>query len=71
MNSKEQLDQLDRAAIAADEAYQSALAAEHVPMTSRYQSALLSPHVRALKDARDAASVRRYNAAMSIERGTR
>ncbi|MGH6981048.1 MAG: hypothetical protein ACREFC_07555 [Stellaceae bacterium] len=71
MVAKEQLDSLDRAVIAADEAYQSALDSEHAPMMSRYQPSLLSPRVRALKDAADLASLRRHQAAIDYDRAAR
>jgi hypothetical protein len=71
MITQERLDLLEREVAAAEDAYQAALTAERIPMTSRYQPTLLSPRVRALRDARDVASVRRYEAAMTMERAPR
>lgn len=71
MITKERLEQLDREALAAEQAYQTALDAEKVPMMSRFQTTPLSQRVLALRDARDTATVRRYDAAMALERASR
>ena len=70
MITKERLDQLGRAADAAEEAYMKALDAEHMSIMSRYQPALLSPHLRALKQAADAALLRRAEAVSIYDRET-
>jgi hypothetical protein len=68
MMTKERLDLLNREAEAADDAYELARESAHMSMASRYQPALLSPRVRALKDARDAASMRLSDANMAYDR---
>jgi hypothetical protein len=68
MITREQLDQLGRAAEAAEDAYLTALDAEHMSMMSRYQPALLSPRLRALKDASDTALLRRSHAISLYDR---
>jgi hypothetical protein len=70
MITREQLDQLSRDADAAEEAYQTALDTEQISMMSRYQPALLSPRVQALKHASDTALLRRSNATRAYERET-
>jgi len=68
MITKDRLESLDRAATAADEAYQAALDAEHASIMSRYQPTLLSPRLLALKEAADSASLRRSDAMMTYDR---
>jgi hypothetical protein len=68
MITKEQLDLLYRDADAAEDAYQTALGTEHTSLMSRYQPALLSPRIRALKQASDTALLRRSNGSRAYER---